>query len=62
MLTAGAEVSMFNTVTVIPAEVVRLPAASRAMAVSVCVPLGTSAVFQETLNTGGENTATAWPS
>jgi len=48
MVTAGAEVSMFNTVTLIAAEVVRLPAASRATAVSVWVPFGTSAVFHET--------------
>ena len=57
MLTVGAEVSTFNTVTPIAAEVVRLPAASRATAVSVWVPLGTSTVFQEARNTGGENTA-----
>src|SRR5207249_8268278 len=38
MLTVGGVVSL-NTVTVTAAEVVRLPAASRATAVSVCEPL-----------------------
>ena len=53
---------MFNTVTLTPAEVVRLPAASRATAVSVWTPFGTSTVFHETVETGGENTATTRPS
>src|SRR5439155_952675 len=53
-LTAGLSSSIrvtappLETVTVTPAEVVRLPAASRAIAVSVCEPLLAVAVFQET--------------
>src|SRR5712664_4186468 len=47
MLTVGAVVSL-NTVTVTGAEVVRLPAASRATAVRVCEPLLAEVVFQET--------------
>src|SRR5437773_2579081 len=47
MLTVGGVVSL-NTVTVTAAEVVRLPAASRATAVSVCEPLLAVVVFQET--------------
>ena len=38
----------FDTVTVTGEEVVRLPAASRAVAVRVCEPLPTVVVFQET--------------
>src|SRR5207249_4939655 len=37
-----------DTVTVTAAEVVRLPAASRATAVRVCEPLATVALFQAT--------------
>src|SRR5204862_27971 len=48
MLTAGGVVSAFDTVTVTGEEVVRLPAASRAVAVRVCEPLPTVVVFQET--------------
>src|SRR5436190_388665 len=51
MLTVGGVVSgggALETVTVTPAEVVRLPAASRAVAVRVCEPLPVLAVFQET--------------
>src|SRR5207247_10591971 len=48
MLTAGGVVSAFDTVTVTGEEVVRLPAASRAVAVRVCEPLPTDVVFQET--------------
>src|SRR6185295_3566031 len=51
MLTVGGVVSgggAFDTVTVTVAEVVRLPAASRALAVSWCEPLATAVVFQET--------------
>src|SRR5437773_12530181 len=47
MLTVGGVVSL-NTVTVTAAEVVRLPAASRATADSVCEPLLAVVVFQET--------------
>src|SRR5437762_3191090 len=53
-LTAGLSSSIrvtappLKTVTVTPAEVVRLPAASRAIVVSVCEPLLAVAVFQET--------------
>src|SRR5207247_1533838 len=47
MLTVGGVVSL-NTVTVSAAEVVRLPAASGATAVSVCGPLLAVVVFQET--------------
>src|SRR2546426_6541291 len=47
MLTVGGVVS-FDTVTVTGAEVVRLPAASRATAVMVCEPLLEVVVFQET--------------
>src|SRR5207253_1077092 len=47
MVTEGGVVSL-NTVTVTAAEVVRLPAASRATAVSVCEPLLAVVVFQET--------------
>ena len=47
MLTVGGVVS-FDTVTVTPAEVVRLPAASRATAVMVCEPLLELVVFHET--------------
>ena len=39
-------VRSFATVTVMPAEVVTLPARSRATAVSVWLPLGTVVVFQ----------------
>src|SRR5438093_6210998 len=56
--TAGASVAelsskrvdeaALDTVTVTGAEVVRLPAASRATAVRVCEPLATVVVFQET--------------
>jgi len=51
MLTVGGVVSeggAFATVTVTGAEVVRLPAASRAMAVMVCEPFAAPVVFQET--------------
>jgi len=48
MLTVGAVVSVFDTVTEIADEVVRFPAASRATAVNVCDPLLTVVVFQET--------------
>src|SRR2546428_11098575 len=45
----GAVVSgLFATVTVAPAEVVRLPAASRAVAERVWLPFATVAVFHET--------------
>src|SRR5207247_438930 len=47
MPTAGGVVSAFDTVTVTGDEVVRLPAASRAVAVRVCEPLPTVVVFQE---------------
>src|SRR5204863_405764 len=47
IVTEGGVVSL-NTVTVTAAEVVRLPAASRATAVSVCEPLLAVVVFQET--------------
>src|SRR6185503_19906545 len=47
MLTVGAVVS-FETVTVTAAAVAVLPAASRATAVSVCVPLLAAVVSQET--------------
>src|SRR5437660_11036959 len=46
MLTVGGVVSL-NTVTVTAAEVVRLPAASRATAVSVCEPLLAVVVFHD---------------
>src|SRR5437868_8307329 len=39
--------TLFVTVTLIPAEAATLPAASRATAVSVCVPSLTVRVFQE---------------
>ena len=45
--TDGGVVS-FDTVTVTPAEVVTLPAASRATAVSVWEPLLAVVVFQDT--------------
>src|SRR5260221_10449981 len=48
MLTLGAVVSVFDTVTVTADDVFRLPAASRAIAVSVCDPFPTVVVFQET--------------
>src|SRR5436309_539311 len=51
MVSAGGVVlggGALETVTVTPAEVVRLPAASRAVAVRVCEPLLVLAVFQET--------------
>ena len=48
MLTDGGVVSAFETVTLTGDEVVRLPAASRAVAVRVCEPLATVVVFQET--------------
>src|SRR6266516_3901142 len=51
MLTVGGVVSgggALDTVTVTGAEVVRLPAASRATALIVCEPLLAVAVFQET--------------
>ena len=44
--TVGGTVSVLETLTVTGAEVVRLPAASRATAVSVCVPLAVSVEFQ----------------
>ena len=47
-LTEGGVVSAFDTVTVTADEVVRLPAASRAVAVRVCEPFPTVVVFQET--------------
>src|SRR5436309_1770808 len=47
MLTAGGVVSALDTVTLTAEDVVRLPAASRATAVSVCEPLPTVVVFQE---------------
>src|SRR5438445_5372962 len=46
MVTEGGVVSL-NTVTVTAAEVVRLPAASRATAVSVCEPLLAVVVFHD---------------
>src|SRR5882672_6841923 len=52
-LTAGGVVSgggALFTVTVTEAEVVRLPAASRATALKVCAPLPTLPVFHETEN------------
>ncbi len=48
MLTVGAVVSVFDTVTVTADEVVRLPAASRATDVRACEPLLTVVVFHET--------------
>ena len=48
MLTLGAVVSAFDTVTETADEVLRLPAASRATAVNVCAPFPTVVVFQET--------------
>ena len=39
---------MLDTVTVTAADVVWLPAASRAIAVKVCEPLAALVVFQET--------------
>ncbi|HEY2824220.1 MAG TPA: hypothetical protein VGI83_01615, partial [Gemmatimonadales bacterium] len=55
MLTVGGVVSAGGggggalfTVTVTVAEVVRLPAASRATAAMVCEPLAAPVVFQET--------------
>ena len=47
--TAGGTVSALNTETVTPADVVRLPAASRATAVSVCVPFAVSVEFHAML-------------
>src|SRR5206468_6235040 len=46
MLTEGGDVSAFDTVTLTGDEVVRLPAASRAVAVRVCEPLPTVVVLQ----------------
>jgi hypothetical protein len=51
MLTVGGVVSgggALDTVTVTGAEVLELPAASRAIAVMVCEPLAAPVVFQET--------------
>src|SRR5439155_27373878 len=48
MLTVGGVVSALATVTVTAADVVALPAASRARAVSVCDPLLVVVVFQLT--------------
>src|SRR5206468_1108611 len=48
MLTAGGVVSAFDTVMLTGDEVVRFPAASRAVAVRVCEPLPTVVVFQDT--------------
>src|SRR5256886_9178599 len=48
MATGGGVASLLATVTLMLAEVVALPAASRAMALSVWAPLGTVVVFQET--------------
>ena len=45
-VTAGGVVSVLETVTVTPAEVVVFPAASRACAVTVCDPLAAVEVFQ----------------
>jgi hypothetical protein len=52
MLTVGGVVSgaALDTVTPIAAEVVWLPAASRARAVRLCAPLLADAVFQLTLS------------
>ena len=49
ILTVGGVVSgeVLETVTVTPLEMVVLPAASRACAVSVCEPLLTAVVSQE---------------
>ena len=47
-LTVGAVVSGLSTVTVTVVEVVMLPAASRATAVSLWVPLVTVVVFHDT--------------
>src|SRR5689334_16878475 len=47
--TDGGTVSALNTDTVTPADVVRLPAASRATAVNVCVPFAVSVEFQAML-------------
>ncbi len=47
-LTVGACVSLL-TVTTTPADVVVLPAASRALAVNVCVPFVAVVVFQDIL-------------
>src|SRR4051812_32057987 len=44
--TVGAMMSALNTQTTIGAEVVRLPAVSRATAVSVCVPFAVRFEFQ----------------
>src|SRR5439155_40558 len=48
MATVGGVASLLATVTLMLAEVVALPAASRALALSVWAPLGTVVVFQET--------------
>ena len=42
--------TVLATVTVTPADVVLLPAASRAFAVSVCAPFEVADEFQETAN------------
>src|SRR2546425_607820 len=47
--TSGGVASPFTTVTLTPAEAVLLPAASRATAVRMCVPLRAVGVVQETL-------------
>src|SRR5439155_18551266 len=48
MATVGGVASLLATVTLMLAEVVALPAASRALALSVWAPLGTVVVFQDT--------------
>jgi hypothetical protein len=48
MLTVGAVVSAFDTVTLTGSEYHRTPSESRATAVSVCDPLLVVVVFQET--------------
>src|SRR5207245_11134268 len=48
MATVGGVASALATITLMLAEVVALPAASRALALSVWAPLGTVVVFQDT--------------
>src|SRR5687768_7091480 len=61
MLTVGAVLSL-ATVTVTGAEVVRLPAASRATAVSVCDPFVAVFVFQGAVNGALVSSVPAVPS
>ncbi len=46
----AVSVTVFDTLTLIVEDVVVFPAASRARAESVCVPLAVLPVFQEILN------------